>query len=159
MPTTTITPSAQSNISAVFTFYTGDTGAFSLATVDAGGAIAAADSCLNSLKVSGGNETADFSCGQDIVTLHRLVKEDWTLSGSMNLRHPMAFWKQHATAGPLVQCVVTITNPSAGSTSFVATYKGLMLKPDVDLVNTKGPGTVDFTIKAYGITPTFTWGA
>lgn len=152
MPTSII-PLKASEWTWEIQFYGPDSGVWPASPPGGSSALAAGHSCFNSFSESGGDQTNDFKCAQDLISLHRVTGKDWSVRGSFNFKHPAAWLSGHATYGPLVQITGTGTN-ATGATTFVKVWKGLMLQPDLDFLG--NPGSVTFEVRSYGLAPSVT---
>lgn len=67
----------------------------------------------NSVRFAGGQQLAAFSTAQDLTELHRIIKNDPSISISSNLAIPSSLISQYQSNGPLVQVTATpvITEP------------------------------------------------
>jgi hypothetical protein len=108
----------------------------------------------NSVRFGGGQQLAAFSTAQDLAELHRIIKNDPSLSISSNLAIPSALITQYQTNGPLVQVTVTGNNQLDAGANITMVYKGIMALPDISFLD--NPGTIDLQIMSYGEAPTIT---
>jgi len=108
----------------------------------------------NSVRFGGGQQLAAFSTAQDLAELHRIIKNDPSLSISSNLAIPSALIAQYQTNGPLVQVTVTGNNQLDAGANITMVYKGIMALPDISFLD--NPGTIDLQIMSYGEAPTIT---
>lgn len=110
---------------------------------------------FNELKFSGGEETADFKAGQNIMALERIVSQASSVSGQINLTSQSSFLAKYQDEGPLVELTVTIPDMVNEGDDVVLVVKGLMKLPDIDLLG--NPGKIDFEIRPYGVAPLITF--
>ena len=108
----------------------------------------------NSVRASGGQQLAAFSGAQDLHELHRIVKNDPSVTISANLGVPNALVDEYQDNGPLVQVTVTGNNQLDAGANFTYVLKGIMATPDFSFLD--NPGTIDLQIMSYGETPTIT---
>ena len=108
----------------------------------------------NSVRFAGGQQLAAFSTAQDLTELHRIIKNDPSISISSNLAIPSALISQYQANGPLVQATITGNNQLDAGANITMVYKGIMQTPDMSFLD--NPGTVDLQIMAYGEVPTIT---
>jgi hypothetical protein len=112
---------------------------------------------FNSLRFDGGEELRDFSAGQQLQALERIVKQASGLSGSINLTSNPTFMRLYQTYGPLVTVIVTWDDQTDPGNDTTLTVKGIMRLPSMSFLD--NPGTVDFEIRPYGVTPLMTFPA
>ena len=108
----------------------------------------------NSVRFGGGQQLAAFSTAQDLAELHRIIKNDPSLSISSNFASPNALIDEYQDHGPLVQVTITGNNQLDGGTNFTLVFKGIMATPDMSYLD--NPGTIDLQIMSYGEAPTIT---
>lgn len=154
----TIVPKGQGEVTANFKFYGTDKGVFPSAqpaSANTSG-ISGTDACSDDIDFEGGTQFSDFSCGQDIVALNRIVKKDWNISVSMKFKHPDVLYKEWLAYGPLVLLLVTVINNTGTATNWTGTFKGVMSDPGMKFLGS--PGMMNFEIKSYGVAPTIVHG-
>ena len=108
----------------------------------------------NSVRFGGGQQLAAFSGAQDLNEIHRIVKNDPSLTISANLKAPNELISEYQAHGPLVQVTVTGNNQLDVGANLTMVYKGIMATPDFDFLG--NPGTIDLQIMSYGIAPVIT---
>lgn len=92
------------------------------------------------------DEHQDFSAGQHLHRLMRLIKRGHELSLTAKLVAPNILLGGYTNYGPLVQCIITSENATAGA-DLVLTFKGNMKLPTVRWGE---PSIIDFQILPYG---------
>lgn len=108
----------------------------------------------NSVRSSGGQQLAAFSGAQDLQELHRIVKNDPSVTISANLGVPNALVSEYQANGPLVQVTITGNNQLDAGANITYVLKGIMATPDLSFID--NPGTIDLQIMSYGEAPTIT---
>lgn len=106
----------------------------------------------NSVRFSGGQQLADFSGAQDRHALHRIIKDDPSISISAPFGVPNKLVKEYQDHGPLVQVTITGNNQLDVGANFTMVHKGIMVLPDFDFLG--NPGSIDLQVMSYGVTPT-----
>lgn len=108
----------------------------------------------NSVRFSGGQQLAAFSGAQDLAEMHRIIKNDPSITISANLKTPNQLINEFQSNGNLVQVTITGNNQLDVGANFTMVFKGIMATPDFSFLD--NPGTIDLQIMSYGEAPTIT---
>jgi hypothetical protein len=108
----------------------------------------------NSVRFGGNQQLSDFSGAQDPVALHRIIKDDPTITISANLAVPNSLIDAYQDNGSLAQVTVTGNNQLDAGANITLVFKGIMALPDISFLD--NPGTIDLQFMSYGGVPTIT---